>query len=305
MILSQIFNIFYVKISLSGEKGENMKLLSTLFLILGISVSISANSSVGKIISLEGRAFIKKENSNFKKLRMTDLIENGDILKTSYKSRIKISFVDNSIIYVAPKSQFKIENYKYNKEKKERNSVLNLLGGRVKLLVAKLSSKKRNFKIKTATATVGVRGTEFIVSTEITNESEILVLSGSVEVINPLDETKQSILLGKNDILKTIGNLPVMNPSKATKEDFKRLTAQLNIPTMIKLKLNYSKLLKNINFKKLLNKNGINIKKLKQHKKNINKKLRLIRKRRKNIFKRGYFAPRKVKVLIKADVKGE
>ncbi len=282
-----------------------MKLLSILFLILGVSISISASNSVGKIISLEGRAFIKKGDSNFKKLKMTDSIESGDTLKTSHKSRIKIAFIDNSIIYVAPKSQFKIENYKYNKKKKERNSVLNLFGGRVKLLVAKLSSKNRNFKVKTETATVGVRGTEFIVSTETTNESEILVLSGSVEVINPLDETKQFILLGKNDLLKTIGNLPVINPNKATKEDFKRLTSQLNIPTMIKLKLDYSKLLKNINFKKLLNKNKINLKNLRRHRKNIKNKLRLIRKRMKNIFKRGYFAPRKIRAQINADIKGE
>jgi hypothetical protein len=290
---------------LVGKKGGNMRLSLILVLFLSISFSISANQAVGKIISLEGRAFIKKGNSNFKKLKMTDSVENGDILKTSYKSRIKISFIDNSVIYIAPKSQLKIDKYEYNNDKKERNSVLNLFSGRVKLLVAKLSSKNRDFKVKTETATVGVRGTEFIVSTEMTNESEILVLSGSVEVINPLDSTKQSVLLNKNDIIKTIGNLPVLSPSKATKEDIKRLTSELNIPTMIKLKLNYSKLLRNIKLKKLLKKNNINLKKLKRNKKHMKKKLRLLRKRIRNPFKRGYFAPRRIKAKIKADVRGE
>jgi len=280
-----------------------MKMSLTISLILLLSFSLFAENSVGKIISLEGRAFIQKENSGFKKLKINDSVENGDTLKTSNNGKIKIVFMDNSVMFVASKSQLIVEKYNYNKQNKERSSVLNLLSGRVKLLVAKLSSQKRDFKIKTKTATVGVRGTEFIVSAENENESEVLVLSGSVEVFNPLDETKKSILLSKNDIIKSIGALPITEAYRASENDFKRLNSGLNIRTMIKLKLDYNKLLKNIKLKKLLKKNKINLNLNKKNKKN-KKTLRKFR-RKKPLFKKGYIAPRRVRANINSTVTGD
>jgi hypothetical protein len=283
-----------------------MKILYTIIL-MSIVIPLFANDFVGKVISLEGRGFIQKENSSFKKLKLSDSLENGDLIKTSNSARIKISFIDNSIISIAPNSQIKIEKYVFDKTNKERASVLNLLGGRVKLLVAKLSSKKRDFTIKTGTATVGVRGTEFIVSNENVNESEILVISGSVEVINPLDESKKSILLSKNDIVKSIGKLPLTSATKASESDIQRLTMGLSIPTMIKIRLDYSKLLKNVKLNKLLNKNKLELDGVKKKKKRTDKKKRRVPKRntRVNFFKNGYVAPSSVNVKVNINVKGE
>jgi len=278
-------------------------------LLILLASFVMANESVGKVISLKGRVFVQKENSGFKKLKIRDEVEAGDLIKTSYKAKVKIVFNDKSTIYVAPKSQFKIEEYKFDEVKKERSSILNLFGGRVKLLVAKLSSKKRDFKVKTETATVGVRGTEFIVSTENPGESEILVISGSVEVSNPLDNSHKSILMKKDDIVKSIGALPITSPSKASKQDLKRLTASLNIPTMINLNLKYTKLLKNIKYKKLLLKTKLELGKLKLNNNSKgnskNKKRRIRRKlRKRNLFKNGYLAPNHIKVNGKLKVRG-
>ena len=279
-----------------------------LFLML-FALALTGNDYVGKVMSLKGRAFVQKKDSGFKKLNIRDQLEAGDLIKTSYKAKVKIIFKDKSIIYVAPKSQFRIEQYKYDSEKQERSSVLNLFSGRVKLFVAKMSLKKRDFKVKTETATVGVRGTEFVVSTENIGESEILVLSGSVEVTNPLDASHKSILLEKNDIVKSIGELPITSPSKVSKKDLERLTASLNISTMMNINLKYAKLLKKIQHKKLLSKTKFNAKDFKLDKKDSEnlkmKKRKRRRMRKRSFYGNGYVAPNTVKTRVKAKVGGE
>ena len=279
-----------------------MKLFILLLTVL-FSITLFSTEHVGKIIGLSGRVFVKKSDSGFKKLKLNDYLYNGDVLKTSHNSRAKVIFVDDSIVSVAPKSQLKIEKYEFNKEKRERDSVLNLLGGKVKLLVAKLT-KKRNFKVKTATATVGVRGTEFIVSTQNINESEVLVLSGSVEVMNPLDETMQKVILNKNDLIKTIGSLPVINPTKVTPQDLKRLNSGLNVATSINIKPDFYKLFKKIRLRNMLKTHKLRlnrIMKLKNRKKRLNRKAKKIG----DFFKKGYLPPRKIKIKIKGELRGK
>jgi len=178
----------------------------------------------------------------------------------------------------------------------------------VKLFVAKISSKNRTFKVTTETATVGVRGTKFIVSTENVGESEVLVLSGSVEVKNPLDESHKSVILVKNDIVKSIGALPITSPNKASKEDLKRLTAKLNISTMMNLNLKYKKLLKNVKYKKLLKKTKLDLEEgdLKSDQKKKNKRKRIRKKgHNKNFFNNGYIAPSRVKVKVEVETGGK
>jgi len=277
-----------------------------IYIVLAMFLAFGAiaNDSVAKVVSLKGRVFVKKEKQSFKKLTADSLLQTGDLIKTFNKSRVKIIFNDKSVIYVAPKSQFIIKEYKYDKVKKERSSVLNLLGGRVKLFVAKLSSKNKTFKVNTETATVGVRGTKFIVSSENEGETEVLVLSGSVEVKNPLDETNKSVILSKGDIVKSIGALPILSPTKANKEELKRLSAKLNLSTMMNLNLKYKKLLKKIKYEKLLKKTKIDLENsdLKPDSKKKNKRKRIRKKgHKKNFFKNGYVAPNRVKVKVRLE----
>lgn len=84
------------------------------------------------------------------------LLEDTSIL-TSAKSFVKIKFIDNSELNVGPESKIVITEMKKNSP-----GIISLLKGRIRTEVEKDAQKNENkFFIKTRSAAMGVRGTDF------------------------------------------------------------------------------------------------------------------------------------------------
>ncbi len=169
-------------------------------------IKITKNDFIGKSILVKGIVFIKKKDSDkFFKLKKNEKVKIGDLIKTYKKSSVNILFNDKSMISLVQDSQLKIEKYKFNETKGTRDAELTLMSGKLKSWVAKLVSDDRKFNIKTPTATIGVRGTRFIVSVSNTDNkaTEVDVFEGKVVVNNKKEKvtlTKDMFVLStKND----------------------------------------------------------------------------------------------------------
>ncbi len=85
----------------------------------------------------------------------------GDILETSASGHAILVFRDNTKVTVQPRTQFRVENFVYNRESPSDGSVVfNLLRGGMRVLTGLVGrSRPQAVRMTTPTATVGIRGT--------------------------------------------------------------------------------------------------------------------------------------------------
>ena len=90
-----------------------------------------------------------------------------DVIQTRNESRTKAFFEDDSILTVGEKSRVEITEYIYDPDRNLRRTVVKLVQGRLRALVAKVFNGPGSaFEIHTPTAVAAARGTYFVVWVE-------------------------------------------------------------------------------------------------------------------------------------------
>lgn len=134
------------------------KLLVFLFLL---PTFIMANTSVAKITSLKGSAHILRQELKQEASLGIDLIKH-DSVYTHANSKVQIIFQDETIMSIGKNSHFAIDEYINDGDKSEAK--FSLFKGAMRAVTGKIGKiNPKKFKVKTKTATIGIRGTNFIV----------------------------------------------------------------------------------------------------------------------------------------------
>lgn len=140
-----------------------MKYLSTSFALLvlipSIASAVISNKPIAEVLKIRG--VITQLSPGAKIARQVELgdkfVEDTSIV-TGSKSFIKIKFIDNSELNVGPESKIVITEMKTDSV-----GIISLLKGRIRTEVQKsaMEPNSNKFFVKTRTAAIGVRGTEF------------------------------------------------------------------------------------------------------------------------------------------------
>ncbi|WPU64267.1 FecR family protein [Peredibacter starrii] len=121
-------------------------------------------------------------------LKVDDWVEDGAVVKTADKSFVKLIFVDKSSMNVGPNSEMKIESFSG-----KDSGVIDLVKGKIRSQVTKdylqINKDKSKLFIKTQNAVMGVRGTDFMISTNGVNTSTVL-FEGEI-VFNKLENRRE------------------------------------------------------------------------------------------------------------------
>uniref|UniRef100_UPI0040472929 FecR domain-containing protein n=1 Tax=Aliarcobacter sp. TaxID=2321116 RepID=UPI0040472929 len=151
--------------------------MSRIIIIFVFLVS-SLYASIGKITSLEGKASITRDNTLLIAVMGSD-IEKHDVISTESNSKLKIKLVDNTIISIGKESSLNIQEYVFDvTNPKESKTELNFVKGTFHAItghIGKINPSK--FKLKTKSASIGIRGTEIY-----GNTNQVACLSGTIEV---------------------------------------------------------------------------------------------------------------------------
>jgi hypothetical protein len=105
----------------------------------------------------------------------------GSIVRTGRDGYCELQLHDGSTIKVSHTSVFKIEDISYNEDSGRKRSKFNLLFGKMKAKVSKLTTPDSEFGVRSGTTLAGVRGTTFGLAFDGV-ESQVLVFEGSVEL---------------------------------------------------------------------------------------------------------------------------
>jgi len=165
---------------------------SSLFIITALTTT-SLYAGVGKITALNGLVSIQRSNSTLAG-SLGATLEAKDSVKTGQNSKAQLTFNDRTIITVGKESLFSIDDYLFDGTK-ESSTRFNIVSGSIRAMsgqIGKIAPEK--FAVKTKTATIGIRGTNFIVDVEPSGASNILCTQGNILVLgtNSLESTIQA-----------------------------------------------------------------------------------------------------------------
>jgi len=123
---------------------------------------------VGRVLLTQGRSVIMHADMSRGYWAKKGLpVFKGDIIVTKEKGRIRLRLNDDSILTMTSETRLVIKQSVFKKKKKSRFSFLKLSLGKARFLVSKLAAFRRSdFKVKTPTSVVGVRGSDFIIEAD-------------------------------------------------------------------------------------------------------------------------------------------
>jgi hypothetical protein len=147
--------------------------MKILCLILFFSTSIFAQSKIAVVKILRGEVTLLTLGKS-KQLNVDDWVESGGVVKTAEKSFVKLIFIDKSQMNIGPNSEMKVESFTG-----KDSGVIDLVKGKIRSQVTKdylqmKDKEKSKLFIKTKNAVMGVRGTDFLISTNGNSTSTIL-----------------------------------------------------------------------------------------------------------------------------------
>lgn len=125
------------------------------------------------------RALFEGEYYTVRDARIGDRIQWGNVLRTSPGAQAKVVFENGDQFTLGPGSSYRVF---WDKDASDGKPRVELSYGQFRGVVAKGGPRSR-FNIRTKSATMGVRGTDFFVESEPgSGETQLSVLRGSVEM---------------------------------------------------------------------------------------------------------------------------
>ena len=105
-------------------------------------------------------------------------------MATSEGAQVVLRFDDGSRVVLAQRTDFRVVDYGYIASEPARDrSIFDLLQGALRVVTGALAKRSRDtFVLRAPQATIGIRGTDFMVA--VVNPAYVQVLSGSVGVSN-------------------------------------------------------------------------------------------------------------------------
>jgi len=172
-----------------------------ILLVVALCAGMVRAQEVGTVASLEGQAEIGR-GGTWQPATVGAAIHTGDELRTGTPGHLRIVFQDDSVVTISDGSHLVVDQQVFDPNRGVARSLLELLRGKVRSLVGEYYHTVGNtYEVKTPTAVCGVRGTEFVTSYDSDTETtEVIGISGHVEVHSILDPTGPGVLITAHEV---------------------------------------------------------------------------------------------------------
>jgi hypothetical protein len=152
-----------------GKLGRLALALVTIFLLFLVSAEFGFSSAfpvVATIQKLSGTATVVRQGQTISATMGLEIWEN-DTLRTGPDASIGLVFNDDTLLSLGPESVFVIDEFVFAPREGKFSIVFRMLKGTAAYLsglISKLAPESAHFK--TPTASIGIRGTKFVVKVE-------------------------------------------------------------------------------------------------------------------------------------------
>lgn len=133
-------------------------------LLLAFGGSVVHAEPVGRVLVAVGDTSALRNGVAVKLTRGAE-VQTGDTLRVGEASNMQVRFTDAGIIALRSNSEFRIDDYKFEEKTNIGKSFFSLVKGGMRAITGLIGRYNRdNYAVKAATATIGIRGTHFVLA---------------------------------------------------------------------------------------------------------------------------------------------
>lgn len=140
---------------------------------------VFADQPAGKAVAVNPAATVSNPEG-IVTLAVGSDVAMGDKVKTNRNGEVQLLFTDETRLVVGPNSSLVIEAYLLRSKSRANNFTVRALGGSFRMISGK--SAKSAYKIKTPTATIGVRGTSFDFTVKPNGATGLMLFDGEARI---------------------------------------------------------------------------------------------------------------------------
>ncbi|MDF1874280.1 FecR domain-containing protein [Sulfurimonas sp. SAG-AH-194-I05] len=164
-----------------------MKYFNLLFLLL---FTTNLFGYIGSVKKFSGEVFIEHAGKKVQ-VKRGSTFDKNDVITTSKKAKVQLVFKDKTIVSLSKNAIFSVSKYMYE-DAESPEMEQNILRGVFETITGKIGKiAPAKFKIKTRTATIGIRGTTVVGSVTPTGDT-LGCTSGAITVSSPFGDVEFS-----------------------------------------------------------------------------------------------------------------
>ena len=155
-----------------------LRLLPKWFVLGLLALALPAAALASAVVqSMQGDV-----RANGSPVALNQRLNPGTAITTGANAQVVLRFDDNQRVLLNQNTEFRIVDFRYNSPNpKDDRSVLDLVKGALRVVTGAVARRNQaSFQLRAPQATIGVRGTDFMVA--IVNPAYVSVLSGSIGV---------------------------------------------------------------------------------------------------------------------------
>jgi hypothetical protein len=123
----------------------------------------SAEMAIGQIKTVMGAVQIIRNHVE-QPAQVGDLLEEADTIATGTNSSVGITFIDNSRFSIGPNSRIALTQFRFDPTTHEGDFLTEMQHGTLAVISGRIANHAPDaMKVRTPTAILGVRGTQFLV----------------------------------------------------------------------------------------------------------------------------------------------
>ncbi len=142
------------------------KIAAAVAALLSATVPLTGQgATAGRVNFAYGPVTAEAPDGEKRPLRRGSLINPGDTIHTS-RGRAQVRFTDGAYVSLKPASSFRVDEYRYSgKPDGEERGFFSLLRGGLRTITGLIGRvNNKTYRVSTPAATIGIRGTEYVVA---------------------------------------------------------------------------------------------------------------------------------------------
>jgi hypothetical protein len=148
-----------------------VKYLMWFFLLVWLGLGMArAADPIGRVKVVTGTVTVQRDGAK-SPLEPGSPVFASDTLLTGKESSVGLTLTDNTLISLGANSHLALEKYAFNSTTHEGNLLMSIVRGTLAVTSGKLTKQSADaVQVKMRTATIGIRGTHFIVEIDAPEE---------------------------------------------------------------------------------------------------------------------------------------
>lgn len=136
---------------------------SAIALLILVAPAAGLAAPAGEVTHVSGALLVRKSDGSSKILAPQSKVETGDLLATAGDTYARVKFTDGGEVTLRPNTQLRIESFNFEQNQSGKDSaIFSLLKGGLRTITGLVGKRKSNsYEMRTATATIGIRGTNY------------------------------------------------------------------------------------------------------------------------------------------------